>query len=43
MSVLFKAFRYTAFGVLTLVLAGLLALSYLVHDVRTRRLPGRPD
>ena len=30
MSVLFKAFRYTAFGVLTLVLAGLLALSYLV-------------
>ena len=30
MSVLSKTFRYTAFGVLTLVLAGLLALSYLV-------------
>ena len=30
MSTLSKAFRYTAFGVLTLVLAGLLALSYLV-------------
>ena len=30
MSVLSKAFRYTAFGVLALVLAGLLALSYLV-------------
>ena len=30
MSALSKAFRYTAFGVLTLVLASLLALSYLV-------------
>ncbi len=30
MSVLSKTFRYTAFGVLTLVLASLLALSYLV-------------
>ena len=30
MSTLSKAFRYTAFGVLTLILAGLLALSYLV-------------
>ena len=30
MSVLSKTFRYTAFGILTLVLASLLALSYLV-------------